>query len=205
MTSREKNLFLFFHGEKLEQNNMNLALNAQLIADAERGWQFHFTSPNGKTISINKANNMQENGSVLSRSAILAEIKRQVDQNNFNEEDIKALCDFVAHCPSQGLCLGKLTTNNIHINQIHIEGDSRPTLTVNYSQNGNVTIKVNTQGKTGGATCNLATPKGIAVINPETEAEVVFTYPKSIGEAKGVVDSISVKKFEQKIGDVTFF
>ena len=206
MISRENNLLRFFKGEKLEKKDMDLASNAQLIADVNRGYTFEFTSPNGKKIMINDSNNKQANGSFLPREDFLKEIKNQIEANDFEQQDTEALCDFLAHCPTQGMFLGKLTTN-----AIHIEGDSKPHLKVDYSKvNGDVNIQAIINGKnpTSLGKNILSIPFGNNIwkyeANPNTKANIMFHYNSKLSACRAKADSIKVNSFFQTLEDESF-
>lgn len=174
---------------------MDLALNAQLIADANRGYTFTFTSSTDKTITINDNNSVNENGDRLTRQEILEEIKNQIDANAFSQQDIKELCDFLAYCPTQGMFFGKLTTNNIHI-----EGDGKPAMTVKYLSSGLI-IEVTTKGKSAKNIKSITSGTDVWKYEsiPDTKANIKFCYKSKLGECKAKADSIKVNSFSQTL------
>lgn len=197
---KESGLISYFNN-RLEADGIGDIVGCQIFRDAERGYNFEFTSSTGKKIIIDDKNNKGKSNTFLSRGECLQSIKSQVTSNDFGEQDIKELCDFLAHCEAQGLIAGEISNGAV----LHIEGDGHPTIKANYSKKSGVEVTVITRGQTTGTMCSITIGNSIAVINPKTEAEIMFTYPKPLGECKNRASNIEVKSFEQEIGDVTIW
>ena len=185
--------------ETLDANDTHFITNNQVVKDLKRGYQFEFIAENGQKIEIkNNANNLQP----LSHVEIFQEIQKQVKEKSLTEKDKEHLADFLANHVAQGVFATHYQDPNIVAGQcLHWEGNNKPLLIIEYKgDKTSVIVKTESDGShiylIHDAPCE---------INIETKAEVVFTYPKSIGECKCKASNIEVKHFEQQIGDVTFY
>ena len=152
----------------------------QVVKDAARGYQFDIVLGE-KTLEIRN---------IGSKEAIAKGILDQIKNlsNISNDEKIR-LTDFLFKCSSQGLFVNQSYGSLIY----HFEGDGKPTFNVNIDKEGGLRIKMSSEGRNNGGYSQIGL---MAKFKPTINAEVEFTFNKG-HSAKGKIDNIEVKKFEQ--------
>jgi len=193
METIEKNLLMLFKNEA-PQPDYTLGESIQLFSDAARGYEFTFKGPDGGTIEI-------RDGLGKPRSELLQDVSdqvnEQVNKGIFSQEDIKALSDFLAYCPMQGLFTCCMKGNAVN-HQLHIEGDGKPKIDVKYLKEGKTQLEVTTKGECQ-QNSNIPIDGENFLTVPTTNATLTFEYNSKLSECKAKAASVTVNSFEQSL------
>lgn len=191
----QKQFIELFSKTTLTQEDIGTIQGNQVFKDLKRGYQFEFVTKNGEKIEIK---NNEKNIQTLSDIEIFKEIQNQIKKKGLTSKDKEVLADFLANHTAQGI----FATVNPNLGQcLNWEGNNLPLFIINH-KNDQTSITVKTNGSKQNSYCING---NACKANVETNAEVVFIYPKSIGECKCKASNIEVKRFEQEIGDITVF